>query len=177
METLTSEVNAIDALFSGACSQPVQKTQGPERKIRHYERQRKQKMELEQEIATLSEVLQQEQAKKKKKVDKAPSHTSLVWEVRIKRHVEARLVAEAQKRWLEAAIRGKIELIADLKVVVRQHMNIASLIAAASPDNGSELFLRPSDDLLYSMDTQDINDLYAQTDLVFGSCCSELEAE
>ncbi|KAL3670912.1 hypothetical protein V7S43_004097 [Phytophthora oleae] len=175
MDTLASDVSAIDALLYD--SAPVQKTQGPKRKMRHYERQRKQKTELEQQIASLSEVLQQEQAKKKAKVDKSPSRYSLVWEACIRRDLEATLAAEAQKRWLQAAIRGKIELIDDLKTVVRQHMNIASLIAAASPENGSKLFLQPSDDLLYSMDIQDINDLYAQTDLVFGSCCSELETE
>ncbi|EGZ09018.1 hypothetical protein PHYSODRAFT_252345 [Phytophthora sojae] len=73
---------------------------------------------------------------------------------------------------------GKTLLIDDLKKVVRQHLKIASLIAAdASSEGRDELFIQPTDELLYAMDIQDINTLYAQTDLVFSDCGLDLSTE
>ncbi|GMF13426.1 unnamed protein product [Phytophthora lilii] len=57
-----------------------------------------------------------------------------------------------------------------LKSVVRQHMKIAALIAEQRPEQSEKLFLKSTEELLYAMDSQDINELYTQTDAVFSLC-------
>ncbi|KAG7376796.1 hypothetical protein PHYPSEUDO_012738 [Phytophthora pseudosyringae] len=85
--------------------------------------------------------------------------------------LEDLLAAEAQRKWLQGAITGKTALIKDLKKVTRQHMKIANLLAAQSPSEQIGIFAKPSDDLLYAMDIQDIDDLYLLTDSVFRDFC------
>ncbi|POM59007.1 Hypothetical protein PHPALM_36272 [Phytophthora palmivora] len=56
-------------------------------------------------------------------------------------------------------------------------MNIAALIAAQSEEQTSQLFLKPTDDLLYAMDLQDVDEQYMLTDTVFNSCGLDLTSE
>ncbi|KAL3670908.1 hypothetical protein V7S43_004093 [Phytophthora oleae] len=141
-------------------------------KVRHYERQKSEKAQLTQQLAELSELLQQEQAKKKLQRDQQPLPLPInsVWRSLARRHLEGRLASEAQRRWLQTAIVGKTELIDDLRQVVRQHLKIAALVAAQSEGEKPALFLEPTDNLLYSLDSQDCDLLYTQTDSVFSAC-------
>ncbi|OWZ16608.1 hypothetical protein PHMEG_0009578 [Phytophthora megakarya] len=129
--------------------------------------------ELKQQLPELSDILQRERSKKKLKRDLDTEKFSL-WQLSARHHLQGRLASEAQRRWLQAAIAGKTELIGDLKKVVRQHMKIAALIAAESEGQKAALFLEPTDELLYAMDIQDINDHYKKTDAVFDTCGLDL---
>ncbi|KAJ8556934.1 hypothetical protein ON010_g9030 [Phytophthora cinnamomi] len=139
--------------------------QRAKQKVRHYQRQRDEKEALTQQLAQLSELLRREQEKQMKAKDERPPAPS-AWQTLATCHLESRLASEAQRKWLQAAITGRTEIIDGLKSVVRQHLKIAALVAA---QGGSELFLEPTDHLRYSIDMQDIAELYLQTDSVFSS--------
>ncbi|KAG7390849.1 hypothetical protein PHYBOEH_006907 [Phytophthora boehmeriae] len=158
---------------------PKTRPRGSKRRIRHYERQKHEKEALQLEIVELTETLERERLRKKSRKERKPPAPVVhsVWEALAQRRLEKRLAAESQRTWLKTAITGKVALAEDLKAVVRQHMRIASLIAAQSPEQRTELFLDPTDDLLYTMDIQDTMALYPHTDAVFSSSGLDPTAE
>ncbi|GMF13430.1 unnamed protein product [Phytophthora lilii] len=141
------------------------------RKVRHCDRQKHQKDELTQQIASLSALLQQKQARKQtgEELQTTCLPTNLVWETWARRQIEGRLASEAQQSRLRTAIMGNAVLIDDLQRVVRQHLQMSALNTAQSLGRYSS-----TDALLYVMDLRDIIALYHQTDSVFRTCGLEL---
>lgn len=118
---------------------------GPDQRLLHYERQKLEKEALELEILELTRQLEEAQARKIQEGGPLKRQRLLtsapVWQAWVRRELNERLAAEAQRTWLKAAITGKIALAEDLKATVRQHMKIASLVAAQTQGRSSGLFL------------------------------------
>jgi hypothetical protein len=174
--TSTSPVSAEQCFNDGYDPHDVVKAARPpspkKKPLRHYKRLKIEKDELTKEIARLSKALTLEKATRKE--TRAPPPTNSVWKPIARRRLERRLAAEAERRWLEAAIRGRTELIDDLAKVVHQHVRIAGLIAASPQRHNTPLFIEPTDELLYDMEMQEISALYRQTDAVFQTCGLDL---
>ncbi|KAK1929560.1 hypothetical protein P3T76_014958 [Phytophthora citrophthora] len=95
----------------------------------------------------------------------------------INRQLKRRLVPEATQLWLKTAIAGKSTLISDLIALIELQLRTASWITVQSSGLYDNVFLQPTDELLYAMYSHELDQVYAQTDTVFSYCGMDLKEE